>query len=107
MVGAIDDVMPGAAVPVIVAREVEDAGILNIERDVEIVGELVEEMAGIGAFVAAGAVVGASHVGAGADALIGPAVPGAVGVVADGDDGRIGGFGAFSGPTWNCVAACR
>src|SRR5207302_4255119 len=104
-VGAIDDVMPGAAVPVIVAREVEDARALEVERDVEIVGELEEEMAGIGAFVAAAAVISASHVGAGADVLIGPAVPGAVGVVADGDDGWIGGFGAFSRPSWNCGVA--
>src|SRR5205085_10352754 len=51
---------------------------------VEVVGLLVEEVAGVGALVAAGAVVGAAQVSAGADALVGPALPEAVGVQPDG-----------------------
>src|SRR4051812_11985932 len=86
VVRAIDDVTPGAPMPVVVAGEVEDAGPLQIERDVEIVRELEEKMAGVGALIPAGAVVGAAHIGAGADALVGPMIPGAIGVVANGNN---------------------
>ena len=85
---AIDFVVPGAAVPVVVADEVEDAGTFDVERDVAVVGELIEEVGGVGALVAAGAVVGAAHVGARADALVGPVVPHAISVETDGD-GRL------------------
>ena len=75
VVPAVHLVVPGAAVPVVVAGEVEDAGASDVERDVEVVGLLVEEVRRVGGVVAADAVVGAAHVGAHADALVGPAVP--------------------------------
>ena len=91
VVHAIDLVMPGAAVPVVVAGEVEHARALHVERHVAVVGELVEEVAGVGAFVAAAAVVGAAHVGPRADALAGPAFPQAIGVEANRNDRRLRG----------------
>src|SRR5258708_2030917 len=96
MVLAVDLVVPGAAVPVVVAREGEDAGALDVERHVELVGFLVEEVAGVGGLVAALAVVGAAHIGAGADPLQRPLVPATVGVEADRDHGRLG-FSAARG----------
>lgn len=90
VVVAIDLVVPGAPVPVVVADEVEDAGRFQVEGDVEIIGFLVEEVGGVGAFVAAAAVVGAAHVGALADSLVGPAVPLQIGVGGDGEGGRLG-----------------
>ena len=63
VISAIDLVVPGTAVPVVVTREVEYARSLHIECDVEVVGLLIKEVARIGPFVAAGAVVGAAHVG--------------------------------------------
>ena len=38
VVAAVYDVMPRAAVPVVVAREVKDARAFDVERDVEVVG---------------------------------------------------------------------
>jgi hypothetical protein len=94
VVGAIDLIVPGAAVPVVVAGEIQDAWALDVEGDVEVVGLLVEEVAGVGALVAAGAVVGAAHVRPRPNALVGPALPLAVGVEADGDDRRLVGHGS-------------
>ena len=90
VVGAIDLVVPGTAVPVVVADEVKDTGSLNVQRDVEIVGELVQEVGSVGPFVAAGSVVGAAHVGPRADPLIRPAFPQAIGVEPDRNDGGFG-----------------
>src|SRR5262249_27558972 len=73
-----------------------DARPLDVEGDVEVVGLLVKEVAGVGALVAAGAVVGAAHVGPRPDPLVRPAVPLAVGVEAHRGDGglpRAGGLG--------------
>ena len=75
VVGAVDLVVPRAAVPVVVAGEVQDAAASDVERDVEVVGRSGRGSAGVGRAVAAVAVVGAAHVGAHADALLGPAVP--------------------------------
>src|SRR5262249_20297952 len=69
--------------------EIQDAGAFDVEADVEVVGLLVEEVAGVGALVAAGAVVSAAQVGAGADPLVGPALPLAGGVPADPGLGRL------------------
>ena len=82
---AVDGVVPWAAVPMVVAREIHDPGTGDVEGDILVVGELVEEMTGVSAFVAAGAIVGAAHVGAHAEALDGPMLPLAIGVEADGD----------------------
>ena len=49
MLDTIHDVAPGAAVPMVIASEVKNTGPLNIERDILVVGKLVEEMAGVGA----------------------------------------------------------
>ena len=88
VVGTVHFVMPRAAVPMVVASEVEESRAGDVECDVFVFGELIEEMAGVGAFVAAAAVISAAHVGAHADALIRPAVPLAVGIEANGNDGR-------------------
>ena len=90
MIGTINFVMPRAAVPMVAAHEVEHAGPGDIERDVVIIGELVNEMAGIGAFIAASAVVSAAHVGARADALVRPLVPHSIGVKSNRDNWRLG-----------------
>lgn len=82
VVGAVNGVVPWAAVPMVVAGEVEDTGAGDVEGDVLVVVELIKEMAGVRAFVAACAVVGAPHVGAHADALQGPVLPLAIGVEA-------------------------
>ncbi|TMQ33658.1 MAG: hypothetical protein E6K70_11975 [Planctomycetota bacterium] len=68
--------------PVVKAGEVEDARALNVQSDIEVIGLLVEKVAGVGPFIASGAVIGATQVGAGADALVGPALPLAVGIQA-------------------------
>ena len=91
VIGAVHDVMPGAAVPVIVPREIEHAGAFDVESDIEVVRQLIKEMARVGAFVAAAPVVGAAHVGPSADALQRPLFPAAIGVQANGNDGRIDG----------------
>src|ERR1019366_5675668 len=93
MVFAIHLEVPWAAVPVVVADEVDLAGALDIEGDVAVFAQLIQEVRGIGPFVAARAIVGAAHVGADADALIRPAIPHAVRVQADGHYGRPGGGG--------------
>ena len=80
VVGAVHLVVPGTAVPVVVAGEIENAGALDVERDVVVVGQLIEEVGSVGPFVAASPVIRAAHVSASADALVGPALPHAVGV---------------------------
>src|SRR5437867_2732234 len=90
IVGAIDLIMPRTAVPVVVAGKVQYPGALHIERHVEIVGELVEEVGSIGSLVSARPVIGAAHIRPGTDPLIGPALPHAVSVESDGDYGRLG-----------------
>src|SRR5665213_2615748 len=80
MVVAVDFVVPGTAVPVVIADEIENAGRLHIQRDIEIVGILIEEVRRVRALVASSAIVGAAHVSARADALVGPALPLAVGI---------------------------
>ena len=87
---SVDFVEPGAAVPMIVAREVKNARTLNVERNIVGIGKLIEEVAGISAFVAAASIVSAAHVSARTDALDRPTFPLAVSVEADGDDGRFG-----------------
>src|SRR5205823_6449228 len=47
VVGAVHLVVPGAAVPAVVAGKVEDARALDVEGHVEVVGLLVEEVAGV------------------------------------------------------------
>ncbi len=77
---SIHHVMPRAAVPMIVAGEVENARTFDIESDVEIVGDLVKEMAGVRPFVAAAPIVGAAHISPHPDPLLRPALPHAVGI---------------------------
>src|SRR5262249_7678497 len=89
VIDAVDGEVPGAAVPVVETREVEDSRAGKIERDVLVVGKLVEEVAGVGAFVPAGAVVGAVHVRAGANPLKRPLVPLAIRIEADGNRRRL------------------
>ena len=91
VVDPVDLVVPGAPVPVVVADEIKHPRTGDIERDVEIVAKLVEVMRGVRALVASAAVVGASHVGAGADPLVRPMVPPQVRVRPDRDDRRLRG----------------
>src|SRR4051812_19511985 len=90
---AIGDIAPGAAVPMIVAGEVENSLAGDVEGDVIVVGKLVKVMAGVSAAIAAGAVVSAPHVSADADTLLRPFFPLQVSIGADGDGGRFGGGG--------------
>ena len=75
--------MPRAAVPVVGTHESKDAGPFDIEANVEVIGLLVKKVAGIGALVAAGAVIGAAQIRPRADPLVRPALPLAVGVQPD------------------------
>ena len=93
VVGTVYDVMPRAAVPVVVAREVKDAGAFYIKRDVEIAGELVEEVTGISALITAAAIIGAAHVSARSDTLVGPSLPQPIRIQSNGDDRGIYSFG--------------
>ena len=89
VVNAIDLIMPRTPVPMIIARKIKHARPLDIERDIFILSKLVEEMAGVCAFIAATPIVGAPHVGARADAQIRPALPLPVRVQTNRDDWRL------------------
>ena len=88
VVRAVDHVVPGASVPMVVAREIKDSRAFNVDGYVKVVTELIEEVTGVSGVVAASAVVGASHIRPGADALVRPSFPKAICVEADRDDGR-------------------
>ena len=77
--------------PVIVTREVKDAATFHVERDIEVIRQLIEEMARIRSFIAAAPVIGAAHVGPRADPLIGPACPLPIRVQTDGNHRRLRG----------------
>src|SRR5262245_50609735 len=88
VVRPIHFVMPRAAMPMIVANEIENTRSSDIQRHVFVFCQLIEEMAGICAFVSAAPVISAAHVCARADALIRPALPLAIGIQPNGNDGR-------------------
>ena len=90
VVGAVYDVKPRAAVLVVVAREVKDAGASHVERDVEIVGELVEDVTSL---ITAAAIIGAAHVSARSDALVGSSLPQPIRIQSNWDDRGIYSFG--------------
>ena len=69
--------------PVIITNKIENARPFDVECDVVVIGQLVEKMAAIGAFIAAAPIVGAAHVGAHSNALIRPARPLPVGIQSD------------------------
>src|SRR5215469_1423734 len=75
VVQAIDLVVPWAAMPVVVANEVQNAGALHIESDVAVGCKLIEKVGGIRGLVAASSIVSAAHVRTNSDALRGPAIP--------------------------------
>src|SRR5512142_1210054 len=81
IVDAVDLEVPRAAMPVIETNERQYARSLNVEGHISIVCELIQKMRRVGHLVAAGAVIGRTHVGAHADALIWPTVPHSKGVV--------------------------
>ena len=89
VIRSVNLVMPGTSVPVIVAREVKNAGAFKVNRNIEIVRELVQVVACVGAFVSAAAIICAYHIGPGADSLIGPTIPHPVGVNAHRDNRRM------------------
>ncbi|HIJ66152.1 MAG TPA: hypothetical protein HPP77_09405 [Candidatus Hydrogenedentes bacterium] len=89
MVRAVDLVVPRAPVPVVVPSEIEDAWALDIEGYVEIIGLLVQEMAGVGALVSAGPVVGAAHIGSRAYANVGPSIPHTIRIQSHGNYRRL------------------
>ena len=80
VIGSIDFVVPRASVPVIAAHKIQYPWSGDIEADVEVVSDLIKEMAGISALVSTAPVIGAAHVGARADALVRPAFPEAIGI---------------------------
>src|SRR2546422_1925756 len=80
--------MPGTAMPMIVAREIKNAWACHIQCYVEIVGQLIEEMTGVGAFISPTAIVGAAHVSTHADALLRPSIPHTIRVKSDRNDRR-------------------
>src|SRR5262245_35103600 len=84
VIPSIHDIMPGAAMPVVVPGEVQDTGALHIESDIEVVAQLVKEMARIGSFVATASIISAPHVRAHADALLWPQFPTAIGIESHG-----------------------
>src|SRR5262249_33115011 len=73
---AIHEVLPRAAVPMVVPYEPQDAGAQFVECYVVRVVDLTNEMGGVGVFVAAGPVERAPHVTADTNSQIGPVVPG-------------------------------
>ena len=75
--------------PVVVAGEIEDALARDIERHVEVIRQLEQEMAGVGCLIPPGTVVGASHVGARPYPLLGPPVPHPVAIQAHRNNGRL------------------
>src|SRR5580765_7612951 len=100
VVRTVHFIMPWAAVPMIVSDEIENARAGDVQRHVFVFRKLIEEMAGIGAFVATAAVISAAHVGAHADALIRPALPLAISVKADGNDWRFCSCAKLSNRKW-------
>src|SRR5712664_1697612 len=87
---SVHDIMPRAAMPMVVASEIEDARSSEIESDVGIVSKLIQEVARISGFVSARAVVGAAHVSACSDAHVRPALPHSQCISAHGDHRRLG-----------------
>jgi len=89
MIGAIHDIVPRAPVPVIVTGEAKHARAFDIERHVEVIGQLIEKMTRIRAFVATLPVVSAAHVSPDTNALVGPALPLPIGIQPDRDRRRL------------------
>jgi len=48
----VNDIVPGTAMPMVIAGKHENPSSLNIESNVEIIGKLVKKVRCIGAFVA-------------------------------------------------------
>src|SRR5207244_3329161 len=48
--------------------------------DVEVICQLIEKMAGVGALISTAAIISAAHIRANADALVGPAFPQSIGI---------------------------
>ena len=70
MIGAVHFIVPGTAVPLVVAGEIKNSRTLQVERNVVVDGQLIRK-----------------HLRANADTLIGPALPHAVGVQPHGNRG--------------------
>ena len=80
----------------VVAGEVEHARAFHIERDIEVVGGLIKEVAGVGPLIAAAAVVSAPHIRPSADPLIRPALPLPQRIKSDRNHRRLFGEAIFS-----------
>jgi hypothetical protein len=79
----------------VIPGEVEYPRSLKVKRNVEIIGELVQEMAGVSTFIPASAIVGAAHIGPRPDALISPPIPHAIRIKAHWNHRRLAGQMAF------------
>src|SRR6266700_663264 len=90
MVYSIHLVMPRAAVPMVVTREIQNAWARDIECHVVIIRELIKKMTGISSFIAAAPIIRAPHVGSCPDPLIRPLVPLSIRVQPDRDHRRLG-----------------
>src|SRR6266550_3509427 len=89
MVGPNHFIMPGAAMPMIVAREIDNSAPCHIKSDIEIIGQLIQEMTGIGSFVSTAPIVGAAHISPRPNPLNRPTVPLTVSIQPDRNDRRL------------------
>lgn len=85
MVFPVHNIVPGAAMPVVVAAEDKYAGAFQIERYIAIIRKLIKKMGTVSAFISSTAVIRAPHVCTHADPLLGPAIPEAIGIESDGN----------------------
>src|SRR5215471_1669500 len=89
MVQPVHFIMPRTSVPMVVAGEVKNSRSLNVQRHILVLGQLVQKVTGVGSFISTTPIIRASHVGAHADALIGPALPLPVSIQTNRNDGRL------------------
>src|SRR4051794_20731016 len=101
----IDQVLPGAAVPMGKTREPEDAWAALVEHEVMRIVELPDEVGGVCVVVPAAAVERAAHVAADADAQVGPVVPLCDCVEAEWDRRRLGSLRILTSE--NCEATAK
>src|SRR6516162_9343925 len=89
MVQSIHFIMPRTSMPMVVAGEIKNSRSLNVQRHIPVLGQLVEKVTGVCAFISAAAIIRAAHVGAHANALVWPAVPLSVSIQTDRNDRRL------------------
>ena len=86
---AIEDKIPGAAVPMIEPRKTEDTRAFDIKRHAGGVTELKKIIRCVVVVVASQSVVSAAHVRSLANTLVGPVIPKTIAVQANGNSRRL------------------